>query len=216
MSLADITESIIAGLLVSIIVSAAKALHYYMKERRLPPLREISLLLVIFFVIFSTIFFVIFSFFIPLSQNELWTRTAWGAYERGDYYGAMESAQRVVDEYARKAEDIQAELEKEGEPMPPLGKVSRSDAKRIFSRGLLNDVAACYWILGQSYERTNQGCEAKSVYTKASRLTYARVWDPQWWPFRGWSPLGFFWSPAECASYRIAKVSCPQSSENES
>ncbi len=145
----------------------------------------------------------------PPSQNERWTLNAWRAFERRDYLAAIASAEQVIDQYAGVAERQQAELQKQTKPLPAVGKVSPWVAAQIFPRGLLNDVASCYWIAGQSYERQGQGCRAKAAYIAASKLTYARTWDPQWWPLRGWSPFGWFWPPGQLAQDRISKVSCP-------
>ena len=139
----------------------------------------------------------------PPSQNERWTLDAWRAFERRDYLGAIAAADQVVNEYSGVANRQQLELEKGTEPRPPVGKVAPWAAGEIFARGVGNDVAACYWILGRSYEQIGKSDQATTAYTKASRLTYARVWDPQWWPLRGWSPFGWFWSPAEVASDRV-------------
>jgi len=145
----------------------------------------------------------------PPSQNERLTLEAWRAFERRDYLAAIASAEEVIDLYGGVAERQQSEFEQHKEPMPPVGKVAPWDASKIFPRGLLNDVATSYWIAGQSYEQIDNGCKAKQAYTEASRLTYARTWDPQWWPLRGWSPFGWFWSPAEVAQDRISRVQCP-------
>lgn len=143
------------------------------------------------------------------AQNERWTLDAWRAFERRDYLAAIASAEQVIDQYAGVAERRQAELGRQKEAPPPVGKVTPWAAAKSFRRGLLNDVASCYWIAGQSHEKIGHGCEAKAAYIAASKLTYARTWDPQWWPLRGWSPFGWFWSPASVAQDRVSMVSCP-------
>lgn len=146
----------------------------------------------------------------PPSQNERWTLDAGRAFERKDYDTAILSANKVVDLYGGTARRQQELLENQKEPLPHTGRVFPWETGKVFSRGILNDVASCYWILGQSYENKGKGCEAKDAYAAASRLTYARTWDPQWWPIRGWSPFGWFWSPAEVAQDRVVKMACQE------
>ena len=147
----------------------------------------------------------------PPSQNERWTRDVSHAFERNDYDTAILSANKVVDLYGGTANREQELLKNQNEPSPPMGSVAPWKFGRVASRGILNNVASCYWILGQSYETKGKSCEAKNAYAAASRLTYARTWDPQWWPIRGWSPFGWFWSPAEVAQDRVGKMSCQES-----
>ncbi|SRR6266446_954454 len=148
----------------------------------------------------------------PPSQTERWTRDASRAFERNDYDAAILWANKVVDLFGGTANRQQELLKNQNEPVPPVGRVLPWRFGNVASRGILNDVASCYWILGQSYENKGRGCEARDAYAAASRLTYARTWDPQWWPLRGWSPFSWFWSPAEVAQDRVAKMSCKESS----
>jgi len=146
----------------------------------------------------------------PSSEHERLTRDAWSAFDRRDFLAAAAAAERVTDEYGKAAEREETRLHDSNDPMPPTGKVWPYKVGKVFSRGLLNDVAASHWIAGQSFEAVGQACKAKAAYAAASRLTYARVWDPQWWPLRGWSPFGWFWSPAEMAQDRSETVTCLQ------
>ncbi len=147
----------------------------------------------------------------PPSQNERWTRDASRAFERNDHDAAILSANKVVDLFSGTANRQQELLNNQREPIPPVGSVLPWRFGNVASRGILNDVASCYWILGQSYENKGRACEAKVAYAAASKLTYARTWDPQWWPLRGWSPFGWFWSPAEVAQDRVARMACQES-----
>jgi hypothetical protein len=191
----------------------AKKRHFFSRRRSV-------------FIVFGIAFVVIFltdltpipvgetirvAFFGPPSQNERWTRDASRAFERNDYDTAILSANKVVDLFGGTANRQQELLKNQNEPVPPVGRVFPWRSGNVASRGILNDVASSYWILGQSYENKGRGCEARDAYTAASRLTYARTWDPQWWPLRGWSPFGWFWSPAEVAQDRVAKMSCEKS-----
>ena len=144
----------------------------------------------------------------PPSQNERWTRDAWRLFTAARYPEAIAACQRVIDDYAGGAQRQQAALEASHLERPPVGKVSIRAAEEVFERGILNDVAVCYGIQGRAYVGLNRGCEAKAASGEGAALSYARAWDPQGWPLRGWAPNGFFWSPAEDAEDRLAKVSC--------
>lgn len=128
---------------------------------------------------------------------------AWAAYNKSDYSGAIRAADKCISDFHLKAERDQAVLAQRREPDPPTGAVSDSDKQKIFGRGVLNDVGGAYIVKGRSAEgldaqphpqkRDYRGM-ARTAYGEAKKLTYARVWDPK----------GFFWSPAEAATDRLA------------
>jgi len=131
---------------------------------------------------------------------------AWAAYNKSDYRAAAQAADRCINEFHLKAERDQAALTQRREPDPPVGgAVSDSDKQKIFSRGILNDVAAAYIVKGKSAEALDARphpktadylATARAAYGEAKKLTYARVWDQK----------GFFWSPAEAAGDRLASI----------
>jgi len=136
------------------------------------------------------------------------TSKAWDEFNRNNYSGAMEAADKCIDEFLGAAEREQAKLVKARTPLPPTGAVSERDKKVIMASGLLNDVATCFYIKARSAENrrsTDQTSEAekrrlpgqaKEAYQACSRLTYGRTWDPQGW----------FWSPSEVCSDRLRKL----------
>jgi hypothetical protein len=130
---------------------------------------------------------------------------AWAAFNNSNYKFAMQSADKCISSFHLKAERDQATLVQRREPEPPTGAVSDQDKQKIFSRGVLNDVAAAYIVKGKSAEALDAKLHPKSIdyralaraaYTEAKKLTYARVFDPK----------GYFWSPAEAASDRLAEI----------
>jgi hypothetical protein len=131
-----------------------------------------------------------------VSLNEALTTAAWDAYNDKDYGKAIAKAQECVDEFKASADREQAKLENEGVPLPPTGKVSDAEWHVIIERGLLNDVATCYFIIGRSAEHLGQIDVARGAYGHAMKYTYARTWDP----------AGFFWSPAEAAGDRLSNL----------
>ena len=74
--------------------------------------------------------------------------------------------------------------------------VSADEKKAILFRGVLNDVATCYYIKGQAAEGRGFIKEAIEAYTGAQQFPDARTYDPKGW----------FWSPAEAATDRIAQL----------
>jgi hypothetical protein len=117
---------------------------------------------------------------------------------------AINAADKCIDQFHLQAERDQAMLTQKREPDPPIGAVSDADKQKIFSRGVLNDVGAAYFIKGQSAEALfAQGKKdkdyhaiARAAYGDAKKLTYARVWDI----------CGWFWSSAQASADRLASM----------
>ncbi|MDA1314235.1 MAG: hypothetical protein O2968_12925 [Acidobacteria bacterium] len=128
------------------------------------------------------------------SKNEELTSDAWNAFNAKDYKRAIEIADEVLGNFTLQAERDQRELETSGAPNPSTGKPRSGEEKqRTLERGLLNDVATCYFIKGQANDKLKKIDEAKKAYTSAAALTYARTWDP----------AGWFWSPSQAAKDRL-------------
>ncbi len=117
---------------------------------------------------------------------------AWDNFNKQDYAAALRSASPCVAQFARQAQRDQARIETGETPKPlPPGPAHRDspEAKRTFANGVLNDAAACMFIVGNAQERTSLCSDARKTYQDLARLTYARVWDPKGW----------FWAPADAA-----------------
>jgi hypothetical protein len=128
----------------------------------------------------------------PKPLNEKATSAAWDALNASKYEAAITNANLCIDEFRGQATRLQEKLQN-GKADLPTGAVSDDVKKKIFENGLLNDVAACYFIQGKAAEKLGRIDDAKKAYIEAKKLTYARVWDPQGW----------FWSPAEGAGDRL-------------
>ena len=124
------------------------------------------------------------------------TSQAWDGYNKADYEIAIAKADECIEEFRGAADREQTQLEKDRVPLPPKGSVSEQEKKVIFARGLLNDVATCFYVKGRSAEKLGRKEEAKQAYLAASKYTYARTWDPNGW----------FWSPAEAASDHLSRL----------
>lgn len=128
--------------------------------------------------------------------NVVVTKKAWDAFNANHYEEAIRHADECIREFRGAANRKQAELASAKSPVPPVGTVSESEKTTILARGLLNDVATCYFIKGRAAERLERVAEARSAYKDAMTYTYARCWDPKGW----------FWSPAEVAADRLGAL----------
>lgn len=131
------------------------------------------------------------------ADHEKLTTAAWNCFKATDYTCAITNAQACIEDWREAAKDLQTKLEKAGKEVP-TGKVSNEVKEAIFANGPLNDVATCYFIIGEAnrpFVRTNveKLKAAKAAYEEARKLTFGRCWDPNGW----------FWSPAETASQRL-------------
>jgi len=144
----------------------------------------------------------------PEPKNQAWTKRAWESLAQGKWTEAIDFAQKCIDEFGDDATDMQKVLIDEKAHEPPIGNVADPTEKaKIFDRGPLNDVCACYYIQGEAFqelasrekdEQKTKDLLKKSVdaYGKAAGYKFARTWDPNGW----------FWSPAKKAEQRKRKV----------
>ena len=129
--------------------------------------------------------------------NVKYTRMAWDALEKGDFDGAIKNAKVVIDDFAPDADADQEKLKKSHAPEPPLGPAAnKKEEQDTLRRGPLNDVATCYWIMGQAYQKKGDATQEKAAYQAGAKYTYARTWDPD---------QRIFWSPADKAAARLKK-----------
>lgn len=134
------------------------------------------------------------SVFGPQIERQVVRAKAFNALENARWEEAVRNADEVITEYAGNAVLEQEKLERDDLSSPPTGKVPMDQRKNLFGRGLLNDVAACYFIKGRALERLGRINEARQVYQKAKQLSYGRVYDPG---------EDVFWSPAEASEGRL-------------
>ncbi|HKS28959.1 MAG TPA: hypothetical protein VJS44_14125 [Pyrinomonadaceae bacterium] len=137
----------------------------------------------------------------PAVVDEQCLKKAWDAFNARRYESAMQFAEQCIDNFGKAADRAQEKLDSENEPLPPE-KPNAVEKDKILKRGLLNDVAAAYFIKGRSAEylykaKGPKAAEYKSMaeeaYKATCRYKHARVWDT-----RGW-----FWSPCEAANGRL-------------
>jgi hypothetical protein len=129
------------------------------------------------------------------SINEKAITTAWDALGSGKYETAITNANLWINKFHVQATQLQEKLQKEKADLP-TGAVSDEAKAKINENGVLNNVAACYFIKGDAADKLGRTEEARKAYAEAKKLTYARVWDPQGW----------FWSPADAASDKLSAL----------
>lgn len=128
----------------------------------------------------------------PCSSSECIAGEAWKAFNTQKWALAISKADECIKAYQDYADEQQAELEKANAPQP-ADNATGEEKERIFKRGLLNDVATCFWIKARALEESKQNTQAREAYQAATKYTYARAWD-----VKGW-----FWRPAKDASFRL-------------
>ncbi len=127
-------------------------------------------------------------------SNVRLTAAAWTAFLNKDWKLAISKADDCIRRHRLTADRLQANLEQSRAPAPPTGPATPEEIKAIFARGPLNDVATCWLIKAWALVQLQLRADAEKAYAAAAKYTYARCWDPP--------PNGWFWSPAEEASYR--------------
>ena len=92
------------------------------------------------------------------------------AFNRNAYEAAIRAADSCIDEFGAKAQRDQSAFDARREPEPPVGAVSDADKQKIFSRGVLNDVGAAYFVKGRSagaLVRAKKREDYRSIATQA-------------------------------------------------
>jgi tetratricopeptide (TPR) repeat protein len=120
--------------------------------------------------------------------SETLTTKAWEALKRGDHAAVEAYTKKCIDLYAGKAVQQAQEL------------TDFAPKDEAFNYWALNDVATCYFILGQSRLAQDKIAEAEEAFnTVVTHFPYAQAWDPQGW----------FWRVAEAASDKLATIGTP-------
>lgn len=126
-------------------------------------------------------------------QNQELTTAAWKHYEAAEYSKAISNASECIEMFSGQAEIEQKELIENKIPIPTPTPKTEEAKQEIFARGLLNDVATCYFITGQAYEKLGNETAAIEAYREAEKFKHAMAWDPKGW----------FWNVSRAAAGRI-------------
>ncbi|MGD9015347.1 MAG: tetratricopeptide repeat protein, partial [Candidatus Omnitrophota bacterium] len=110
---------------------------------------------------------------------------AWEAHGKYDIEATFKITQQCIDLYQEEAKEEQASLS----ALPKGADIAKYK--------ILNDVATCYFIQGESYMRQEKFSEAIEVFNAViQQYPFAQAWDP-----RGW-----YWQIAKIAQESIDKI----------
>lgn len=142
-------------------------------------------------IFLSVSLFSILAFAEPEYKNVRLVANAWAELNDGNYIKAIKVSKECIVEFQDEALEEQQKLEKNNVPNPPIGKTTKNMKETILHRGLLNDVGACWYIIGVSELKLGNKSKAKSAFNRLKQFSYARIFDPAW---------GGFWSPSKKAN----------------
>lgn len=113
------------------------------------------------------------------------TTKAWDALNQGDHQGVEVYVKKCINLYEAEAKAQQAQL------------ADFATKDKAFSSWALNDVATCYFILGESLLKQKRYDEAKAAFERIiNDFSFAQCWDPKGW----------FWKVAVGARDRLNKI----------
>jgi hypothetical protein len=118
--------------------------------------------------------------------SEEMTVHAWSALERGDTPLAIQQAKATIEEWSPFALKLQQKKIRDvGHLIDYNGEKKAQNA--IFSYWALNDVGACYFILGKIFDEKGDYSNAANAFQQISdHYSLAQVWDPKGW---FWAPM---------------------------
>jgi len=121
------------------------------------------------------------------SDTSSWNLTvsAWEHLAEKDYEGVMAYAEKCLELYEEKAREMAKE-------MRTFASLGHEDDYEV-----VNDAAACHYIMGEAYMKQKKYDEAiKEFNTAIDEYPYAQCWDPKGW----------FWKVAEVSKKNIEKI----------
>jgi tetratricopeptide (TPR) repeat protein len=117
--------------------------------------------------------------------SETLTVKAWGALDKSDHKGVELYTKKCIELYEEEAKKQQASL------------TEFAPKDKAFNYWALNDVATCYFILGESLMAQGRYQDAKAAFERiVNDLSFAQCWDPKGW----------FWKVAVGARGRLNKI----------
>lgn len=118
--------------------------------------------------------------------SEDMTVRAWKALSRGDWDQAIAQAQATIEEWQSFAHQLQSrKMSEVGHTIDYNG--AEEERKNIFKYWALNDVAACYFILGKALDAKKDYPHAAQAFQQiVNHFSLAQVWDPNGW---FWAPI---------------------------
>ncbi|MBI3996708.1 MAG: tetratricopeptide repeat protein [Candidatus Omnitrophica bacterium] len=113
------------------------------------------------------------------------TTKAWEVLEKQDYKGVELYTKKCIELYEGDAKKQQASL------------TEFAPKEKAFDYWALNDIATCYFILGESYLNQKRYQDAKAAFERVvNDFSFAQCWDPKGW----------FWKVAVASRGRLNKI----------
>ncbi len=159
--------------------------------------KKFKLLTALLFLLVPFILLIVIITNHPKYLNEELTIAAWNAFNKKDYQSSLEKAKECIIEFKTDAKLEENKFIENNIPEPPIGKVGPEEKKEILRRGLLNDVATCWYIIGKCEWKLNNLNKAISAFDSATVFQNARIYDPA---------SDAFWSPAQKAQSYINAI----------
>lgn len=131
-----------------------------------------------------------------LGDSAFWANNSLELYAQKNYEGAIKSVDACLNQWVSDAIKLQQKFNSEKTELPPLGKFTESERKKIHANYILNDVSIAIWVKARSLEEIDQLDAAKKLYSNCIYLTHGRAWDPKGW----------FWSPSSDCVKRGRKL----------
>lgn len=122
--------------------------------------------------------------------SEEMTARAWQTFNDGQWDQTLAQARATIQEWQPWATKLQAQKMAEvGHLVDYSGEAE--EKKTVFKYWALNDVAACYFMIGKALDEKNEHAQAAQAFQQiVNHYSLAQIWDS-----RGW-----FWSPVEAIS----------------
>ncbi|MDD5131373.1 MAG: hypothetical protein PHH44_01805 [bacterium] len=114
--------------------------------------------------------------------SETLTGKGWKSLKDKDFKGVELYAKKCIYLYEQKADEMQTNT-----------KGFVKDKKDAPYKWALNDVATCYFIMGEKYLLEGKDDLSKQMYKRAAELGFSLCWDPQGW----------YWKVGEVAQDKI-------------
>jgi hypothetical protein len=123
----------------------------------------------------------------------------WDALNAKNYSAAIQIASGCARQFSGQALSEEDRLKANKAPIYAAGRrdINSPTAQAILANGVLNDTAACLFILGTAQEALSQCKDALTSFRSLAVLTHALIWDPNGW----------FWAPSEAAEDAVRRLS---------
>jgi hypothetical protein len=122
--------------------------------------------------------------------SEDMTSHAWAQLNTGHWDEAINQAQATIEEWSGWAAKLEDKKSHEAKGLLPYTGTAK-DRQAIFNYWALNDIGACYFILGKAWDAKQNYTQAQYAFQQiVDHYALAQIWDPKGW----------FWSPVEAVT----------------